>query len=1366
MATLEDLADNVIIILLAYGAAFLPWSAVSATDFISPVWKKVSTTFREGLVNLVFAAVPAVYIAFYIFLQAQADHKEMFAAIVALFFSILHFARTCWGLWQLIVFRRWAANSIRSLRLMGIRYGAKVTSNQPELDPFEIANNLKVNDTVIDNQLFHGHARCYLQYDTAHFRVDYDRGGIFFQRLSLGFRLIFLVIHYLRDRFIYVFRGGILPRIRQLPHRPAQVWLNWSVAFAAQGLGEWISDFTAAEDPDSMPWPEGVTNKRLYNARRAYFAGEVLASAGLHLWQTSRKAGAPSPLVWTQWGEDGSDVCDGRITKNELLWNAVLSGDGLPFEAPHTDLFSNTHINRSGVDGNGDHGCYSGYTRRLRRVIESVPISFGPEIEDFDINKLEWLAILLNLGTIFSKSDQERNLVEKPLGVDSTMQPDDDSPSSDDDTWNDSSEMCVDDGDLALDNLRIQLGFGCEEKALKAPEKGIASFSAFPLPNYALRQISTGNRLATSAGELIDIWLALIAGEQLRFLMKLDAKWCESCLGDHQPDAYRGSQIRSPMISPVAVSPHTIPPPKSYHTNSTLRNNQVRAEKARLAYQYANATRHYWHMEQSLTFMGHLMECVRTHLAHWADMNQDASRADWEPVLFESDRHEVTHWVDLDRLSDNFSCEILKARDTEYLKRRAIQAHILWELRKSLQQRLASSSKGPKNIYAMMLCIIAFPSLTLEVEKDLENDDSADVKVDEGREVCNIFFGLKRRESKPSGGHGIARQWTMNLRAQCAPQRLMLVVRFTMHETKGFLMQACVKRDRVDHDHVFQWEWWRDAFMSRLEGLKQWQASHDMRFVDLHGTDIPISEGTRGVQVILKGTGKSFRTWCGWAPFRFEFCRFELESRGFLLHFESAKVVNIVTGESKDDARRHRLPRAERRALPYSEAEREQIRNASFVVREVISEAGLDEDYDRVVLSTADRAKGLIDSAERLLCERKENFDRSVLLLEVAAVELGNVEALRRCVELLTDSHSTTNDPRRAARLIENCLAGFVKRQRGLHARLSSIEDDLSFSQYHSLFENLVVRDGFTADVVLPFSKYLGVIIQFDNEASIARTFCWFRKMFLVARRFEILEILSTAMRSFRVISAQDADVDLSEESCTHELGVVSEGDDDARKRALYVLSKTFYERAVLEAQDVGSMNELGLLLQRGAPGIERDAEMAQQLFERAMTKGSFYAMNNLGALLLEGARGVRYDPSTAAELFRKAIAKGKLVGAMFNLGVLLRKGAGVKKDTKEAAKWFERAIEEGQHVKAMVLLGHIVENGEGGVERDAKRAKELYELAIAEGPDMEAIERLALLLESGADGVERDLGYAVNLRGKLEEVGAISRYESSVMSA
>eukprot|EP00171_Calliarthron_tuberculosum_P001636 IDg1636t1 len=117
---LASLAKNWIVVVVAYIAAFLPLTVIYALDFISPKWKSIRVTRRDGIVYLLSSIPPLVVVIFYIILQGLAkEYTEMAAATTAAVFCLVHIMRTIWGLIQLHVFKEWSTEALRCLMRMG-----------------------------------------------------------------------------------------------------------------------------------------------------------------------------------------------------------------------------------------------------------------------------------------------------------------------------------------------------------------------------------------------------------------------------------------------------------------------------------------------------------------------------------------------------------------------------------------------------------------------------------------------------------------------------------------------------------------------------------------------------------------------------------------------------------------------------------------------------------------------------------------------------------------------------------------------------------------------------------------------------------------------------------------------------------------------------------------------------------------------------------------------------------------------------------------------------------------------------------------------------------------------------------------------
>lgn len=116
------------------------------------------------------------------------------------------------------------------------------------------------------------------------------------ERFSKASELGFL---WLEHQLLALFRQRQDDKLEQVPIQPLNVWLSWSVAFASQGLGHWIRDFSAGEDPRNHSGYGDMTAKERFHERAQLFASELLTSAWFQLWpQVFPCRDSVNPLHW------------------------------------------------------------------------------------------------------------------------------------------------------------------------------------------------------------------------------------------------------------------------------------------------------------------------------------------------------------------------------------------------------------------------------------------------------------------------------------------------------------------------------------------------------------------------------------------------------------------------------------------------------------------------------------------------------------------------------------------------------------------------------------------------------------------------------------------------------------------------------------------------------------------------------------------------------------------------------------------------------------------------------------------------------------------------------------------------------------
>ena len=121
---------------------------------------------------------------------------------------------------------------------------------------------------------------------------------------------------------------------------------------------------------------------------------------------------------------------------------------------------------------------------------------------------------------------------------------------------------------------------------------------------------------------------------------------------------------------------------------------------------------------------------------------------------------------------------------------------------------------------------------------------------------------------------------------------------------------------------------------------------------------------------------------------------------------------------------------------------------------------------------------------------------------------------------------------------------------------------------------------------------------------------------------------------------------------------------------------------------DVNAIFLMGLRLELGIHGVEKNVDAAMEMYNDAAEKGSAKAENNLGNAFLWGRDGIAINSNMAKDHYEKA-AIGGHAGARYNLGAM---EAGVG-NMKRATKHFMIAAHAG-HKQSLVQLENLKKNG------------------------------------------------------------------------
>lgn len=203
-----------------YMAAFLPWALMQTIDLISHRWRTIFATRLYGYGFLIVSIIGLGLVLFYLVLQRQAqDYKEMAAGLVALALCLYNVLRSIYGLMQLHAFKSW---NVRALKcIVQLDYPLPVDVIHFSLDDDDgkyrrktfddiIEHNCKVNNTVIDNELYGAELPC---------RFDLLN----------------------QENWSRFFKNGNIEELLKSPHLE-ECTVKWTVAFLCKFGRGWLQD--------------------------------------------------------------------------------------------------------------------------------------------------------------------------------------------------------------------------------------------------------------------------------------------------------------------------------------------------------------------------------------------------------------------------------------------------------------------------------------------------------------------------------------------------------------------------------------------------------------------------------------------------------------------------------------------------------------------------------------------------------------------------------------------------------------------------------------------------------------------------------------------------------------------------------------------------------------------------------------------------------------------------------------------------------------------------------------------------------------------------------------------------------------------
>eukprot|EP00178_Gracilaria_changii_P002659 TRINITY_DN1396_c0_g1_i6.p1 TRINITY_DN1396_c0_g1~~TRINITY_DN1396_c0_g1_i6.p1 ORF type:complete len:1292 (-),score=238.65 TRINITY_DN1396_c0_g1_i6:876-4694(-) len=1269
----ETLSQSWWFIVLAYMSALLPWGVIASTDFIKSNWRSVRNTRRAGQRDLVWTFLPMLYVTFYSFVQAKAaDYTEMSASAVAALLAALIGVRTVWGLWQLREFRRWAQKSIDSLHALGIEYRFHERRDLAHISESEarsssrLSDEILVNESVIDNAITHGDARCYLRFGQRTLLKMGDEDFTIIAPVRTFWRWVAFFGAVLIERMKGAIGKGSGKKLKQVPLESVDMWVRWSTVLVSQGLQKWMSEFEVALEPETQEAHEELSSNERYMRRGKYFGAEVLGSAAMHLWRGNHSMNGMSPMLWDTW-EDGSDMADGRLVKRELLQDAVQKGHCLPYEASHWDQMSQ-RLDEQPLEQVG----YNDYKDVLKEFIAELPIryTFVNEMEKFDVNMLEWMTILLHLGG--QCETQLKSIVAEGMETE--------------EEGSEACEVCDDTAaisrksDEGVRTLYAQLGM------VDTNNLDREMVSNIPILRNVVSLRSGSNRLTTKAGEIVDVWMSLVCGDQIQFLVEeLNEMWQTVCLGTRSNHCC-GWDEHSLIEEKWDI--------RAAHRHMTKRRLERRA---------ANEDERHGYLDSFVTFMGYGMESVRSLIGSWVAEEEGRSG----DKLFEGVRSCEQNRIEergaefgFEPSEDIREC-LKQGHKTELLKRRGVQVRVIWELQQCMERKLQNGKDlgvKERGTGTVILFILSFPGLVVHVRESGES-----FGMEELRDEVRISVGEERRK-----------RLEMDIKVMCGVQKVG--VRLSIVDEMMWNVQLLWEEER----NGFRWKWWRDSFIGRLEGFKEWQEEMGIRSVGIEDANEAFDRGGSSQMSELRTiTGRRFRTWNEWSGFRGGIRKLELESEGFLqeLKSEGAKLAGFELKKLSTTVAS--LPVRKMRRVCYDHANEIVLKHSCTLIGERLRRGDQDEAQKQNGPSVTNERIGrdLVDLSKQI------GKAEALMVLEIAATQYEMEEALREFVEThLNDSGLRTRilDVARVLQcfqgvntcgtdrnlrakkgrenmmgmvvdmcekitnvwsgseaeveaisdILVTCLSidfgGVATRVMRLSRRISevcgnssceslflieSIAESLIWyienwrigvdsDSYEKVTKSIAVECNRTRKKVLDMTTFVGTRKEADDGDDVLSRRRWWRRCELLwsdeARKAQCMKWLRNCV-----------------ENITEDVTQAFSQEEGANSSKLMSRRKSILMKEITVAHlGVRSIHSLALLLVDGAEGVERDASRAMQLYESAIANGNVYAMANLANLLVDGAEGVERDASRAMQLYESAIANGN-VYAMANLANL-----------------------------------------------------------------------------------------------------------------
>ena len=1024
---LIDLADNRTFIFITYFLGIGAWAVIAKHDFISSNWKSLRETRKNGQIHVILVLIPMFYVGFYIYVLGLRRDFKLGAAVFAVAFASLHLLRTVVALWQLIIFKHWAISAIQSIESLGYKCFS-ATGLEPNLEGKKIsiqqANNIRINyiadeitinNVIIDNKLSSGNAVCKLR-----FLTQYQKNNIKNQRLYTFKALlcIYYVVGSILRLFLIIF-ALFFPNIWNLadkntspflePYFSEEVYIRWASVLIANATPDWFEDIKnlcMKDDEDE----EQISERE---QRRNEFALELLLSAGMHLRDSGKWNGKLSGfrdtkndfgcteqfcsfrhsfLPFEEW-KNYPTLRKGLFRREEFLKFACTSGKGLPFHSPH--------FRAQAKDSHGESYNYLKFASFLASANVNLDAELEEAVKGLGIVEIEWFSVFLSvdnwrgISPDSKKALNERKRKSKQKPYKEPM-------------WNRDRKI-LDETGFPLFNLSAQLGF-------KGISKKFLQYFSHPLLRNSIDKTLWENRNVLELSAHIDNWLALRSGDKTSYMMQQI---------QNSEQKYLLRNIESVRDS-ASVNERVFETSKQVKTDSTM-------------FQFSLIEPEHHNFEHSMTFMGCSMETLRSALARWVEKNDGNQVSTWNPKIdFEKLNKSFVF-----RASEDLQCCLKSVESKSGLDEKYFQMRLLWELQSYFHARMSRNTKnmpGPKDTESMILCILSFPSVIIKTERSRDvarnskRRTSCCLQVEEGND--HLFD---------------AQNYTFHILAGCGPQDVEVHVSFNVTTELYVTVNLCCK----EASQIFSWEAWRNSFLGRLEGAGSWQVDWNLPSVPVLKTEESIAAGITHVRTLNANESSGINVWKGWLPHRPKMSQFELETKGFVKRcIIMPQTKEFLKIEEMHIARQ--IENEEYVAVEYSNADPHSLKRATiFAVEALLAR-----------LEYNPRTERKMEHAQQFFKKRTAHMlqDKflNLAMLKYSSLEFRDTNDLKKALKEISDRGYQEEE---SVRLLER----FYMRSEKLS---EFFEDTSKVACVQESFDSLLLKYNFSTKVAVPFARF------------------------------------------------------------------------------------------------------------------------------------------------------------------------------------------------------------------------------------------------------------------------------------------------------